>query len=251
MFELKRPTALYRRSLSEIPQTQNHLDDDVVLTPTFLDLEEKVQTICCSPNKCFKMRPEDLSCSTSSDLSDISIDLGQTTSASDSIDLAESRMSLNPCDLMESRGSCGSRRSRRSKPAPWRKLVEYANTHQKDPSQYTTVILRNIPTKYTIEWIIEEIHATGNRCDFVHLPVAQKFEINLGYAFINFFTHAEAKNFIEVFEGHQFMRQPRSLKRASVDYASLQGFEQNVEFYSGRRIAKSKRAPWVLRERLQ
>jgi hypothetical protein len=227
-------------------------DDDLVITPTFLDLEEKVQFICSSPNKaCLKEGKMDLnSTTTASDLSEldrISIDLGQTRTSITFTDLGESHDSRISTNLQS---STESKRSRRSKPAPWRKLVEYATTHQKDPSQYTTVILRNIPTKYTIEWIIEEIQATGNRCDFVHLPVAQKFEINLGYAFINFFTHDEAENFLRVFEGHQFMRQPRSLKRAAVDYASLQGFEQNVEFYSSRRIAKSKRAPWILRERL-
>jgi hypothetical protein len=78
--------------------------------------------------------------------------------------------------------------------------------------------------------------------------MAPKFDINLGYAFINFVTPAEAQDFLECFEGHRFGRQPRSQKRASIDFASLQGFDQNVEFYSGRRVAKSKHAPWILRD---
>jgi RNA recognition motif-containing protein len=117
-----------------------------------------------------------------------------------------------------------------------------------DESEFTTLILRNIPTRYSTAWLIEEIQATGNRCNFVHMPMAPKIDINLGYAFINFVTAEEAKAFLENYRGQRFAKQPRSNKRASIDYASLQGFQQNVDFYKGRRIAKTKYAPWVLRE---
>jgi hypothetical protein len=127
-----------------------------------------------------------------------------------------------------------------------KKLGKHVKKNQVAESEFTTVILRNIPTRYTTAWLVEEVQSTGNQCNFVHMPMAQKAPINLGYAFINFVTPAEAKAFMEVFAGQGFAKQPRSSKRASVDFASLQGFEQNVDFYSGRRIAKSKNAPWVL-----
>lgn len=128
-----------------------------------------------------------------------------------------------------------------------KKLGKHVKKNQVAESEFTTVILRNIPTRYTTAWLVEEVQSTGNRCNFVHMPMAQKAPINLGYAFINFVTPEEAKAFMECFAGQGFAKQPRSSKRASVDFASLQGFEQNVDFYSGRRIAKSKNAPWVLR----
>jgi RNA recognition motif-containing protein len=140
-------------------------------------------------------------------------------------------------------------KTRKSKPAPWKKQVQQiVEPVVEDRSDFTTVLLRNIPTRYVTSWLIEEIQATGNRCNFVHMPMAKKFDINLGYAFINFVTPAEALDFYENFQGHQFVKQPRSAKRATVEFSSLQGFEENVDFYSARRVAKSKHAPWILRE---
>jgi RNA recognition motif-containing protein len=142
-------------------------------------------------------------------------------------------------------------KKRKTKPAPWKKLTQYVNEHKtEDRSDFTTVLLRNIPTRYTTNWLIEEIHNTGNRCNFVHMPMAKKFDINLGYAFINFITPAEALDFFENFQGHQFVKQPRSAKRAAVEFSSLQGFDANVEFYASRRVAKSKHAPWILRDHI-
>jgi RNA recognition motif-containing protein len=126
--------------------------------------------------------------------------------------------------------------------------VEFVNDHQKKEDEYTTIMIRHIPTKYNQQWLVEEIQATGNRCNFVHMPIAKKFDINLGYAFVNFVTPGEAQTFLASFQGHQFVKQPRSAKRAVVSYASLQGFEENLEFYSARRISNTKRAPWVLRD---
>jgi RNA recognition motif-containing protein len=129
---------------------------------------------------------------------------------------------------------------------PWRNLDQFVNENPVDPTKYTTVMVRNIPAKYSLEHFIEEILATGNQCNFVHLPLAKKRGVNLGYAFVNFVTADMAQNFLEVFQDRQFDRYQNSDKRASVMYASLQGFEANVQFYSGRRIAGTKRAPWVL-----
>jgi hypothetical protein len=44
------------------------------------------------------------------------------------------------------------------------------------------------------------------------------------------------------------MRQPNSSKRGIVSYAELQGFEENVSFYSTPKIAaKLERHPWIAR----
>jgi hypothetical protein len=132
------------------------------------------------------------------------------------------------------------------KEAPWRKLKEFVTEHQVDPSSYTTVMIRNIPGKYTIECLLAEIRHTGNEVNFVHLPLAKKCDINLGYAFVNFVTSSMARDFLRLFDGHHFLKQPNSAKRAAVDFASMQGYDANVEFYSKRRIAGTKRAPWIL-----
>jgi RNA recognition motif-containing protein len=129
--------------------------------------------------------------------------------------------------------------------APWRKLKEFVTDNQIDSSNYTTIMIRNIPGKYTVHCLIEEIRLTGNECNFVHLPLSKKMDINLGYAFVNFLTPEMARDFLQAFQDYQFLKHPNSTKRAAVDYASMQGFEANVTFYAGRRIAGTKRAPWV------
>lgn len=131
--------------------------------------------------------------------------------------------------------------------APWRKLKSFAAKNQVESSEYTTVMIRNIPGLYTVECLVEEVCQTGNQCNFAHLPLTKKGDFNLGYAFVNFLTPEMARDFLEVFEGHQYLKHESS-KVAEVDYASMQGFDANVEFYSKRRITKTKRAPWVLRQ---
>jgi hypothetical protein len=128
---------------------------------------------------------------------------------------------------------------------PWRKLDKFASNHQLDQSQWTTLMIKNIPNRYGLEWLLMEIQATGLDCNFLHLPLIKRSHANVGYAFINFNTPLDARQFIEVFEGHQFARQPGSKKRAHVIYAKLQGFQENVKFFSSRRVAKTDRAPWV------
>jgi RNA recognition motif-containing protein len=155
----------------------------------------------------------------------------------------DSRSSMVSKSSMASRSSTVSEKPE----APWRKLNEFVSENQVDRSNYTTVMVRNIPGLFTAESLVEEVRQTGNECNFVHLPLTKKMDINLGYAFVNFLTPEMARDFLQVFEGHQWLKH-ESFKVADVDYASMQGFDANVEFYSKRRIAGTKRAPWVLRQ---
>jgi RNA recognition motif-containing protein len=117
-----------------------------------------------------------------------------------------------------------------------------------DESEYTTVFVRNIPSKYTLEWLLEEVQAVAD-CDFMHIPTARRSKSNFGYAFINFVTPEDARKFLEEFEGHRFARQPFSSKRACVGFAELQGFSQNIAFHNAPKIlAKLNErgtAPWI------
>jgi hypothetical protein len=236
MVSLKCSPNVYRRSKSEVAIP---FRDELTISPLDINFEERIRlSISSSP------------------LSFDSPKIGSDTSLKSTCDedaCARSRTSsvasVDSFASMNTIPDVQAARTRKSKPAPWKKLVQFVEDHKTDDrSLYTTVLLRNIPTKYVNAWLIEEIQATGNRCNFVHMPMAKKFDINLGYAFINFVTPMEAQNFLESWQGHQFVKQPRSAKRATVEYSSLQGFEQNVDFYSARRVAKSKYAPWILRE---
>jgi hypothetical protein len=124
-------------------------------------------------------------------------------------------------------------------------IREQSNADQMGDNEKTTLMIRNIPNRYTPEWLLEEIMEIAE-CDFLHLPKANQSAANLGYAFVNFSSPTGAQEFLMAFEGHQFVKQPNSSKRAKVSFAELQGFQPNVDFYNQPKIAnKLARKPWV------
>lgn len=114
-----------------------------------------------------------------------------------------------------------------------------------DGLEHTTVILRNIPCKYTQMALFEELASLNFPFDFLYLPLARRVRRNLGYAFINFKSHELAAAFVANMQGYQFLKQPNSTKRLEVAYSRLQGFEENVKFYSKVRETNDKCRPWV------
>jgi hypothetical protein len=128
---------------------------------------------------------------------------------------------------------------------PCRKLDRFVSNHGVSEAEWTTLMIKNIPNRYGLEWLLSEIQETGLECNFLHLPLIKRSHANVGYAFVNFQSPQDALEFKEVFEEHRFIRQPGSKKRANVIFAKLQGFNENVKFFSNRK-GNSERAPWIL-----
>jgi len=74
-----------------------------------------------------------------------------------------------------------------SSPAPTEKATEGKDAEPEQPSIYTTVMLRNIPNKYTREMLVNQLCVDYKGLfDFMYLPIDFKNKCNVGYGFINF-----------------------------------------------------------------
>eukprot|EP00927_Polykrikos_kofoidii_P018189 TRINITY_DN18385_c0_g1_i1.p1 TRINITY_DN18385_c0_g1~~TRINITY_DN18385_c0_g1_i1.p1 ORF type:complete len:458 (-),score=77.75 TRINITY_DN18385_c0_g1_i1:396-1769(-) len=97
----------------------------------------------------------------------------------------------------------------------------------------TTVMLRNIPNRYTQAMLLQLL--SDRRCtglyDFVYLPMDFRNGVNLGYAFVNLLRHADAVKFMTDFQGFSEWLVD-SVKVCETSWAHPhQGFDEHVERY--------------------
>ncbi|CAE8608749.1 unnamed protein product, partial [Polarella glacialis] len=96
---------------------------------------------------------------------------------------------------------------------------------------YTTVMLRNIPNKYTREMLIKQLQVdfTGE-FDFMYLPIDFKNKCNVGYGFINFQKQDSCERFVGQFHGvdvRKCLPGLNSKKVVEVTPARVQGLGEN------------------------
>jgi len=100
-----------------------------------------------------------------------------------------------------------------------------------------TVMMRNLPNKYSQHLLVQEIAEAGfgEAYDFLYLPMDNQTGANRGYAFINFVRSSLAQRFKLAYEGKS-MKSFNSSKIVNVTPAALQGFEANLQHYSSTKV---------------
>ena len=87
----------------------------------------------------------------------------------------------------------------------------------------TTVMVRNIPNKYSQQMLLEEVDINHKGSyDFFYLPIDFKNKCNVGYCFINFLEPKFIAPFVKEFNGQRW-KSFNSEKICAVSYARIQG----------------------------
>lgn len=120
-------------------------------------------------------------------------------------------------------------------------LQAYATDSAARGIPVTTLMLRNIPNKYTQNSLMQEITKLGfeGSFDFFYLPMDIHNRSNVGYAFINFVTSEEAERFRVIFAGREFERF-HCRKVGGVCDAHLQGLDANIRHFQHRAVTVAR-----------
>lgn len=95
----------------------------------------------------------------------------------------------------------------------------------------TTLMIKNIPNKYTISTFLEEINVEfQNKYDVFYLPIDYGNKCNLGFAFINFIDPLHIIDFYETYRGKKWKRF-NSEKICELVYAKIQGKKELVSHF--------------------
>lgn len=87
----------------------------------------------------------------------------------------------------------------------------------------TTLMIKNIPNKYTQAMLLESINKNhAFTFDFMYLPIDFKNKCNVGYAFINFVDYRFIPSFYQEFDGKKWEKF-NSEKVCALSYARIQG----------------------------
>jgi hypothetical protein len=100
----------------------------------------------------------------------------------------------------------------------------------KSKDKRTTLIIRNIPNRYTITLLLQEINKNYYRkYDVVYLPQDFINNSNLGFGFINFLDHMYLVMFYEEFVGKKW-NCFNSNKRCQLAYSKYQGKNELTKY---------------------
>jgi phosphatidate phosphatase PAH1 len=155
-------------------------------------------------------------------------------------------------DASRNTRSSGFRGSSKQK-VPVPRTTDFTEKYESDSASLpTTIMIRNIPNRYSQRELMLELEELGlaNSFDFVYLPIDKCTRANLGYAFVNFVDPSFAEACNVIFDNYRFKRhQDLSSKIAAVSIAHLQGLDANLAHYANTAVRSSRhrrRRPLVL-----
>jgi hypothetical protein len=121
------------------------------------------------------------------------------------------------------------KKGRGKKSTPARTKAANPNDVREWADGTTTVMMKNIPSRYTVEEVVSEMIRKNfqDQFDFLYLPMDFRTKRNKGYAFINFVSHHEAKAFHSAFHGVQLLKYGTQ-KIVEIGCAATQGLEANL-----------------------
>eukprot|EP00440_Ansanella_granifera_P033661 gb/GFBE01036523.1/.p1 GENE.gb/GFBE01036523.1/~~gb/GFBE01036523.1/.p1 ORF type:complete len:456 (+),score=67.24 gb/GFBE01036523.1/:1-1368(+) len=107
----------------------------------------------------------------------------------------------------------------------------------------TTIVVRNIPARYTQERLLEVWEPDGSY-NFLYLPYSVRQKRGAGYVFINFCAHELAVAFWHRVQG---TRLPgcEHLKSLDVAAADVQGLEDNLRYWGSRKLGRISNANFL------
>merc|ERR1712137_67653 len=115
-----------------------------------------------------------------------------------------------------------------------RNLAEKYSMDQNSNTLTTTLMIRNIPNRYTQRDLIDELDELGftGTFDFLYLPLDTGTMANVGYAFVNFIDSSWAKRCEQTLQRYRFRRHQKAPgKVAHVSVAHIQGLDANLAHY--------------------
>jgi len=130
---------------------------------------------------------------------------------------------------------------------------EYKNNTGKKKDPPTTLMIRNLPNRYTQRELISELEDLGfaGTFDFLYIPLDKGTMSNVGYAFVNFVEPSMAQECIAKFQGYRFKQHRKEMagKMAAISVAHIQGLEANLAHYEKAAVNTAKlkqRRPLVM-----
>lgn len=131
--------------------------------------------------------------------------------------------------------------SHKDVPRHWDFKGQRSDESSAEGTLVTTLMIRNIPNRYTQAELMDELTLLGygGSIDFLYMPLDRGSKANVGYAFVNFIAVKAASDCRGALHGYKFIRHGKD-KVAIVSAAHLQGFAANFDHYHTRAISTTR-----------